>query len=344
MLAIVKEERKPAAVHVREVSDPRPGRGEVLIRVKSTAICGSDLHAYEYPKSYGFMKVPVILGHEYSGIVEAVGSEATLFKPGERVMGESNRYCGVCPNCRRGRTNICDHNLMTGLHIDGGMAEFIAVPQNIVHRIPEGLSFDEAAVAQPCSVSFHAVFNNSDIRPDNTVAVFGPGIVGLMAAQGARVMGASRVVVIGTGADARSRLPLAQKLGFKTINISEQNLPASFAELTGRERADVVLECSGAVKALPDVVNLTRKGGSITLVGIYGVEAEVHFAPLVRNEIHVKTSYTATWENYEQSLNLIASGLVQVGPLINTYPFVEGIQAFEDALAKKTLKPVLQFE
>ncbi|HHW44320.1 MAG TPA: alcohol dehydrogenase catalytic domain-containing protein [Desulfotomaculum sp.] len=342
MRAIVKEERKPGAVSIRLVPDPRPTGDEVLIRVQSAAICGSDLHAYEYPRSYEFMKVPVILGHEYSGFVEAVGPQVSLFKPGDRVMGESNRYCGICPNCRTGRTNICDNNLMTGLHIDGGMAEFITVPQKLVHHIPENLSFEEATLAQPCSVSFHAVFDNSEIRPNDVVAVLGPGIVGLMAAQGARVMGAGEVVVIGTGEDSQSRLPMAQKLGFKTINISEQDLLTGFAGITGRERADVVLECSGAVGALSDAVKLTRKGGSITLVGIYGSGAEINFASLVRNEIRVRTSYTATWENYEQSLSLISRGLVQVKPLINTYPFEDGVQAFLDGLARKVLKPVLK--
>ncbi|BAF58453.1 threonine dehydrogenase and related Zn-dependent dehydrogenases [Pelotomaculum thermopropionicum SI] len=342
MRAIVKEERRPGAVNLRSVPEPRPAGDEVLIRVQSAAVCGSDLHAYEYPKSYEFMKVPVILGHEYSGYVEAVGPQVTLFKPGDRVLGESNRYCGVCPNCRRGRTNICDSNLMTGLHVDGGMAEFIAVPQKLVHHIPENLSFDEATLAQPCSVSFHAVFDNSGIRPNDMVAVFGPGIVGLMAAQGARLLGAAEVVVIGTGEDAQNRLPVAQKLGFKTINIGEQDLLAGFAGITGKERADVVLECSGAVKALADAFRLVKKGGSITLVGIYGSGAEINFAPLVRGEIQIKTSYTATWENYEQSLSLISRGLVQVRPLIDTYPFEEGVQAFVDALNKKVLKPVLK--
>ncbi|OAT79330.1 zinc-binding dehydrogenase [Desulfotomaculum copahuensis] len=343
-MAIVKEERKKGAVKIRDVHTPEPGNGEVLIRVKSTAICGSDLHAYEYPNGYEFMKIPVILGHEYSGVVEDLGYGVTLFKPGDRVMGESNRYCGICPNCRSGRTNICDRNLMTGLHIDGGMAEYISVPQNLVHHLPISLSYSEAAVAQPCSVSLHAVFDNSSIRPGDAVAVFGPGVVGLMAAQGAQVLGAAEVVLIGTAADARSRLPVARSLGLKTIISEEQDLLEAFAGHTGRTRADVVLECSGAAEAIRDAVKLVRKGGSITLVGIYGSPANVFFSSLVRSEIYVRTSYTATWKNYEQSMQLIASGLVQVKPIINEYPFRDGMQAFADALAKKALKPVLNLD
>jgi len=342
LLAIVKEERKPGAVVMRDVPAARPLEGEILIRVHSAAICGSDLHAYEYPPAYEFMKIPVILGHEYAGTVEAAGPGATVFRRGERVMGESNRFCGRCANCRTGRTNICENNLMTGLHVDGGMAEFIAVPENLVHRVPDNLSFEEAAVAQPCAVSFHAVYDNSAVVPGAAVAVFGAGVVGLTVAQAARLCGAAAVVVSGTGADARTRLPLARRMGFPTVDIDEEDLVAGFVSRTGRRRADAVLECSGSAAGIRDALRLVRKGGTVTLVGIYGQDAAISFAAVVRDEIHIKTSYTATWKNYEQALDLIAGGRVEVRPLITVYPFREGLQAFRDGLARAALKPVLQ--
>jgi L-iditol 2-dehydrogenase len=339
--ALVKSERSFGAVKLTEVPKPEVKAGYVLIKVKATAICGSDLHAYEYPKGYEFMKVPVTLGHEYSGTVEAVGEGVALFKAGDRVMGESNQYCGHCDNCHAGRTNICSNNKMTGLHVDGGMAEYISVPETIVHRLPDNVSFEEAAVAQPCAVSFHGVFDNSRIKPADTVVVFGPGIVGLMAAQGATIMGAGHVVVVGTDVDEESRLPLAKKMGFAVVNVQRQDIKKELEALTGLPSADVVVECSGAAPALAKAFEIVRKGGSLTLLGIYSSPVEVFFTPLIRSEISVITSYTCTYKNYEQALQLIASGQVDLQPLIAAYRFEEGLTAFEDGLAKKVLKPVL---
>lgn len=341
MRAFVKTERSYGAVQILDVPKPALMPASILIRVKATAICGSDLHAYEYSPGSEFMKVPVTLGHEYSGIVEAVGEGVTQFAIGDRVMGESNQYCSHCANCHEGRTNICSNNKMTGLHIDGGMAEYIAVPEKIVHKIPDDVTFEEAAVAQPCAVSFHGVFDNSKIRPADVVVVFGPGIVGLMAAQGAKIMGARTVVVAGTDIDEEVRLPIARQLGFAAINVQRQDLKQELFNLTGCAAADVVIEGSGAAPAVSQAMQIVRKGGSLTLIGIYSKPVELFFTNLVRNEIHINTSYTCTWKNYEQALQLIASKQVNLKPLLAIYPFDEGLKAFEDGLAKKILKPVL---
>lgn len=341
MKALVKTARSYGMVELLDVPKPQVQPGGVLIKIKATAICGSDLHAYEYPPGYEFMNVPVTLGHEYSGIVEAVGPGVTQFTVGDRVMGESNQYCGHCPNCHQGRTNICLNNVMTGLHIDGGMAEYIAVPEKILHRIPDQVSFEEAAVAQPCAVSFHGVFDNSKIRPADIVVVFGPGIVGLMAAQGAKIMGARQVVVVGTDVDEATRLPIARQMGFSTINAQSHDLKQELLSITGLPAADVVVEASGAAPAVSQAVTIVRKGGAITLIGVYSKPVEIFFTPLLRNEVSITTSYTCTWQSYEQALQLIASGQVKLAPVLAIYPFAEGLKAFEDGLAKKVLKPVL---
>lgn len=341
MKAFVKTERKFGAVEFLDVPKPEPKGDQVLIKVCAAAICGSDLHAYEYPPGYEFMDIPVILGHEYGGIVESIGEAVTLFKPGQRVMGESNQYCSKCPNCHEGRTNICTSSKMTGLHINGAMAEYILVPEKIVHLIPDGVSFAEAALAQPCAVSFHAIFDRSEIRPGDVVAVFGPGIVGLMAAKGAQFVGASKVFVIGTDADEEVRLPIAREMGLIPINSQRQDVSAEIEKATGRKHVDVAVECSGAAAAMQSTMSLVRKGGSITVLGIYSKANEVFFTQFVRNEIRFNTAYTCVWKNYEQALQLVASGQLDLKPLIASYPFEQGIQAIEDGLAKKVIKPVL---
>jgi L-iditol 2-dehydrogenase len=341
MQAFVKRERTFGAVELMGIEEPQPGPGQVKIQIKATALCGSDLHAYEYPKGYEFMQVPVVLGHEYSGFVAAVGEGVTRFKVGDRVMGESNQYCGYCANCLQSRTNICENNRMTGLHVNGGIAEYICIPERIVHRLPDNVSFAEAAVAQPCAVSFHAVFDKSGIKPADLVVVFGPGIVGLMAAQGAKIMGARQIVVVGTEVDEQFRAPIARQLGFFVINGQRGDLKQELLKVAGTSAADVVLECSGAAPALQSALELVRKGGSITLVGIYSKPVDVFFTPLIRAEIDLHMSYTCTWKNYEQALQLISNGQVDLRPVMKTYPFVEGLQAFQDGISKKVLKPVM---
>ena len=341
MKAIVKTKRAYGEVHITDVEKPKIKPGHVLIKIRATAICGSDLHAYEYPPGYEFMNIPVTLGHEYSGVVEAVGDGVEQFYVGDRVMGESNQFCGYCPNCHRGLTQICSNNRMTGIHIDGGMAEYICVPEQIVHRIPDKVSFEEAAVAQPCAVSFHGVFDNSKVRPADIVVVFGPGIVGLMAAQAARIMGARHVVMVGTDVDEEIRLPLARELGFATINGQKGDLQEQLKVITGQDKADVVVEGSGAAPAISQAIELVRKGGGLTFVGIYSKPAEIFLTNLIRSEITVNTSYTCNWENYEQALLLIEGGQVNLKPLLKVYPFEQGLQAFQDGLDKKVLKPVL---
>ncbi len=341
MRAIAKTKREYGNVEFIDAPKPQAQRDQVLIKVKATAICGSDLHVYESPPGYEFMKVPNILGHEYSGVVEAVGEGVTQFAVGDRVMGESNQYCGQCLNCHQGFTQICMNNKMTGIHVDGGMAEFIAVPQNIVHKLPDKVSFQEAAVAQPMAVSFHGVFDNSKIKPADIVVVWGPGIVGLMAAQGAKIMGARHVVVVGTDVDEDVRMPIAKKMGFATINGQRQNLKQALYDLTGERAADVCVECAGAVPAVHQAIDLVRKGGALTFIGVYSKPAEIFITNLIRNEIRMDTSYTCNWLNYEQSLQLVASGQVNLRPVIKEYPFDKGIDAFKDALAKTVIKPVL---
>ena len=232
---------------------------------------------------------------------------------------------------------------MTGIHVDGGMAEFISVPEVIVHKIPDSVTFSEAAVAQPCSISFHAVFDNSDVIPADDVVVFGPGIVGLLAAKAAKMMGAKKIAVVGTEEDLSNRLSRAKEMGFFPIVIENNDLEKQIEYYFGSRHVDVVVECSGAIAAVRQGLNIIRKGGSITLVGIYSKSVEISLTNLIRNEIRIHTSYTGTWKNYEQALLSIESENLDLKPLIANYLFDDGIQAFHDQMNKKVLKAVLNF-
>jgi len=342
--AVMKVRKEYGAVEVVDIPGPEmPKEDEVLLRVHSAAVCGSDIHAYEYIPSYQtFMHVPVVLGHEACGVVEKVGGRVTEFVPGDRVMGESNIYCGKCRNCRLGMTNICDANLMRGLTTTGVMQEYVLFAEKNLHKVPEVLSFDEGAAAQACTVSVHGVLHRIAINAGNDVLVAGVGIIGLAAAQLARLRGAN-VIVVGTDEDEVARLPIARKMGFRTLNCRKEDVVAASGQRFGK-KADFVLECSGASSAVVSAADAVKKGGTILLLGLVGKEVSFPFAKITRAEVNIVTSYTSTWIDYEETLSLLASGALDIKPLLNIYSVEESGKAFEDAVKKIALKPVLRFQ
>lgn len=343
MKAAVKYERRKGAVKIFDLEEPRIGPSEVLVRIKSAAVCGSDLHAYEFLAGYQTpeeTKIPVTLGHEWSGVIAEVGANVSRFRPGDRIMGESVLYCGECRLCLQGRTNICERFLLTGRHIDGAMAEYFKVDSKYLHRIPDGLSFEEAATAQPLSVSLHAVVDNCVIAPGDIVLVFGPGVIGLGAAQAARMLGASTVIVVGLERDEKARLPLAKDLGFFPL-ASGSDLAQELMRLTGRAKADVVIECSGDSRNIARGLSLVARGGRMTIVGISADPASVFYTPIVRNEIQIHTTFNGTWNNYDQALRLMAEKKIDMKSLISQHELTEVVRVFDAALECEMVKPVL---
>ena len=343
MKAVMKHAREFGAVSVFDIDPPASPKGdEVLVKIHSAALCGSDIHAYEFIESYqSFMHVPVVLGHEGAGVVEAVGENVTAFKGGDRGMGESNIYCGTCRNCHLGMTNICDNNLMRGLTTPGVMREYVIWQEKTLHRVPDSLSFAEGAASQAVTVSSHGVLGRIDIKPGDRVLVSGVGIIGLGAAQLARACGA-KVVMSGTNVDEESRIPMARSMGFETFNCQKEDVVEGFIARAGR-KADFTIECSGAAPAYLSGLAATRKGGSMLLLGLPNKDVSFPFAGAIRNEINIVTSYTSSWDDYEKTLALLDAGMLNIKPLLSYYTLDKAVQAFEDAVSKVAVKPVLQF-
>lgn len=344
MKAVVKTRRCKGAVEVLDVDEPKIGSNEVLVQVKSASVCGSDLHAYEFFPGYQTpeeTKIPLILGHEWSGVIVDRGEEVEGFGAGDRVMGESILYCGECSLCLKGRRNICERFTLIGRHVDGAMAQYFKVDARYLHRMPSGLSFEEASSGQPLAVSLHAVVDNCAIRPGDLVVIFGPGVIGLGAAQIARLRGAEQVVIIGLERDGKVRLPKAAELGFLTVNGERSDIRKKLSELTGKTKADVVVECSGDHQAILDGLDVVARGGRMTIIGISAQPAPIFFTPVIRNEIQIHTTFNATWDNYEQALHLMARGLVNMKSLQSPGPLSEAVQVFDAALECESIKPVL---
>lgn len=341
MRALVKTKREYGALEIREVDLPRISPDEVLIQVKACGVCGSDLHAYEYTSSYEFLQIPITLGHEFCGLVAETGSQTEGFSVGDRVIAEAGFGCGTCPECRCGNYDRCPGLKAYGLHLQGGMAEYVKVKERVVHKLDEGISFLEGGAIEPAAVSVRAVFERSAIQPGDFVAVFGAGIIGLVVAQASRLKGADPVLLIGGEEDRDIRLSQAEKMGFHTL-IDSEDLIAEMDDTFQGRRPSNIFECSGSSKAIKRAMEWVCKGGTIILVGIYDSPLEVHFTPVVRNQVSIIPSYAYIWDTFQKAIDLVGAKHISLTPLIKSYPLEKGDQAFHDSFKKRVIKAVLQ--
>lgn len=338
MKALLKTAPRPRALEVRDVARPAPGPGEALLQVAGATLCGSDLHIADWdPIFHGFMKPPMVLGHEFAGVVLEAGAGVTGVRPGMSVVAESVIYCGSCSYCREGRTQLCAQRQLFGIHRPGGMAEMVCVPAHLLHPLPSGMPVSHAAIVEPTVVALHAVLGASP-NPGDVVLVTGPGPVGLLAAQCARAAGAD-VYVAGAPADREVRLALAQELG---MTVLDPDLPVveALRGAAGRQ-AHLVFECSGSSNAVSGALAAVATGGSITLIGLFPAPLEIDLSAAVRREVTLRTSYIGGWKDFERAIGLLADGTIRVERFFRTYPLDDALQAFDDARARRVLKPLL---
>lgn len=342
MKALVKTERGPGHVEIREVAKPSPGAGEVLIEVKACGICGTDVHVMHDEFPYW---PPVILGHEFAAQVVEAGLDTSLFQVGDRVVGEPHtRACGRCFLCRTGNIQICAMKRSPGWGIDGAFTRYLKMPERLLHRIPDGMSYDTAAVVEPTANTVHDVIERAKVEAGDFVVVVGPGPIGLLAAMTARAAGARHTVVIGAAQDQAMRLPKARELGFETLVAGNGGSPLdAVQEATGGLGADLVIECSGSAAGIGSAVDLVRKKGRICAIGLTGKpsipfpwdKAAFKVCDLIFN---LSTSYTS----WDRTINLIASGALPADKVIShRLPLAEWEYGFREIEAQRALKVLL---
>lgn len=336
MKAVVKARPEPG-VEVREVETPATGPGDVLIRVKAASICGSDLGIYDFTPAYSGMALPVVMGHEFSGVVEAIGEGVGDFAVGDRVLSRSVVSCGECRFCLEGMDNLCESSSLFGIHQDGGFAEYISVPQGLLYPIPGGMSFEEAALVEPLSNAVHFVNDLTPVEPGDLAVVLGIGPIGLFSAQLLRLAGAE-VLVTGISMDTE-RFKIAEKLGLEAVNVDDVDPVELVMERTSGRGADVAFVAVGAPSAVHQAVRLVRKRGHVTIVGIFPGDVAVPMTTVVRREITLAGAYDARAENFEASIELIESGRVEAAELAtHRFPLEEVEKAFEVAKSKAGCK------
>jgi L-iditol 2-dehydrogenase len=330
---------------IQDVPDPRPAAGEVLVVVKTCGICGSDIHGMD--GSSGRRIPPVIMGHEAAGVIAEVGPGVEGWSAGDRVTFDSTVYCGRCWFCRQGHINLCDNRRVLGVSCgeyrrDGAFAEYVVVPQHILYRLPEGLTFERAALVEGLSIAVHGV-NQTALRLNDTAVVVGSGLIGLLVIQALRAAGAGRILAVDI---EEGRLEMALKLGAdEALHAGQVDVAIEVAKRTEGRGADVAIEVAGFSSTVQTAVASVRKGGQVTLVGNLAPKIEFPLQAVVTREITINSSCASTGE-YPACLDLLTRGTVRVDPLISAVaPLAEGAKWFgslyrrEGNLFKVILQP-----
>ncbi len=337
MKAIVKTKPEPG-IEVLDVEKPKVGEGDILLKVAAASLCGSDIHYYEWLPGSQIIRVPVILGHEFSGEVVEIGSRVDRVRVGDRISAMPSMPCGQCSNCLQGRGDFCSNRLVAGLFSDGFFAEYGRLTAGAdIFKLPENVSYDAAALLEPFSVALNAV-DLSELKIGQKVAVLGPGPIGLFTLQILKAGGASLVMMAGTGVD-KIRLDLARRLGADiTIDVEKEDLPSKAMELTGRG-FDLVFEATGNPKSVSQGLDMIRPGGKVVLIGIHSGPAEFDPTPMVRGRKALVGAYAYDAQTWKRALSIISSGQVDPEAVItHRFPLSQAEKGFDLAIRKEAVK------
>jgi len=320
-------------LRLEDVPKPKISDNEVLIRVNASGICGTDIHIY---RGEWKTNTPIILGHEFSGVIADVGCKVKGLNIGDPVVAEPNIPCGSCYYCRMSERNyFCENLEATGVTVNGAFAEYVKIVASNVYRLPKGYNLDEAALIEPLACCVRGI-DQAKIKAGDTVAIIGAGPVGLILLQLALKSGAS--MVIQTDMED-SRLSLAKDLGADhTINVTKADPVESIKELTGGYGVDVAIEAVGKPEAITQAMRATRRGGRLVIFGVSPEDAVWKVRPfeLYDKELTIKTSYRSPY-TFQRAVKIAASGRVRLKPLISHIFKLDDIhRAFE--VAEKRLE------
>lgn len=339
MKAIMKTTEGKGNVVLKDTEEPAVGPGEVKVRVMAAGICGTDIKIFH---GDAWSNPPVILGHEYSGIVVEVGYSVSKVKVGDRVVSETAQViCGKCFYCNTGNYLMCPDRLSIGYGVNGAFAEFCIVREGIIHKLPDDVSFDSGALCEPAAVAVHAVLDSVRLLPTDIAVVMGPGPIGLLVAQIARCMGVT-VIICGTTEDQK-RLETARALGIHhCIDVQAEDVIKFVNALTEGRGADVVYDCTGAAPAIHSGMAVLKKKGKFVQVGLTKKNLEIEYSLLTSREISLIGTFGHNWSSWDTALRMISTGKIMTEPLItHHFPLIEWEKAFKLAENHEGVKILL---
>ncbi|MBM3842608.1 MAG: zinc-binding dehydrogenase [Verrucomicrobia bacterium] len=335
--AVVNFSSTPQSVELREFARPMPGPEDVILAVEAVGVCGSDLHQWTGQHSWP-VNYPVVLGHEFGGRIAELGAAVRGWSEGDRVVSETAAVIDpASPLSRAGRYNLDPRRKGFGYGVDGAMTRFVRVPARCLHRVPDGLPLEQAALTEPCCVAYNAVIENGRVQPGDRIVVLGPGPIGILCAAMARLAGAE-VALVGLERD-RVRLNVAKAYGCDVI-VGDA---AEWARRRDGLGADGVVDAAGVSAALRTALDLVRPAGWISKVGWGPQPLNFSLDPLVQKNVTLQGSFSHTWPMWERVLALLASGRLDVRPITGgVWPLQEWHTAFEKMHGGEIVKAVLQ--
>lgn len=335
--AVVNFAPEKGSVEVREIAVPIIGDDDVLLEVVNVGVCGSDLHQWTADHSWP-VNYPVVLGHEFGGLIAALGKNVSVWKEGDRVVSETAAIINPnSPMSKTGLYNLDPDRKGFGYGVNGAMTRYVRVPARCLHRVPTHLSFEEACLTEPCCVAYNSVAVNSSVKPGDRVIVIGPGTIGILCAAVARICGAE-VAVVGLESD-KLRLDIAKKYGCETI-IGDATEWAKDRDGLG---ADLIVDAAGASITLKMALQWVRPNGQITKVGWGPQPLGFSLDPLVQKNVTLKGSFSHNWPIWERVIALLASGSLNVKPIIGgVWAIDQWKEAFEKMHHGEVVKSVLK--
>jgi len=322
----------PRQIQYVDVPEPTCGRDEVLVQVKRVGVCGTDLEMYHGTMAYfkmGWTEYPITLGHEWSGIVVDRGKEVDELAVGDRVTGDVTIGCMRCENCLRGLYNLCLSKIEVGLcrGKDGAYADYLTMPARHTYRLPDGVSFEAGAFVEPAATVVKAI-RKAPFEPGAVCVIQGDGPIGLLGLQAADACGAGKLILSGT---MDNKLELGRQLGADiVVNVKDESLEDVVSEVTDGVGADFVMEASGSNDAFKQAVQITRMGGTISVVGLYEhLMPELDMGNIVVRDLNLITS-VASPNSFKQTLRLMEKGKINIAPLVShRFPLAEAPAAMD---------------
>jgi L-iditol 2-dehydrogenase len=343
MKAVVKTAPGEGHVALMDWPEPSPGPGEVKLRIGGAGICGTDVHILN---GRWRCDPPVVLGHEWCGTVVELGGGVRGFAEGDRVVASNPaRTCGQCFHCLAGNPFMCPERVSAGYMIDGAFAEYLCIDARRCHKLPDHVSFRAAALGEPLAVAVHAAIERVPVHNGDLVLVSGPGCIGLLTMQVAKIEGA-RVILAGLSKDA-ARLECGRALGADVVvDVERDDLVDHVMEISGGRGADTVFECAGSPASLASCWRAIRKEGTLAPLGVYGGPITTDFGNIMMKELRVIGSYGYVWTSWQRTVRLLGEGKIDAEALIShelpLERFEEGFRATQDGSAiKVVLNPEL---
>jgi L-iditol 2-dehydrogenase/threonine 3-dehydrogenase len=331
----------PGVIEHRDI--PEPGKlkdNEILLRIKRIGVCGSDIHVFhgKHPAT----PYPVVQGHEYSAIVEAIGKNVTKVKPGMRATARPQLVCGECGPCKRGQYNACQSLKVQGFQAPGVAQDLFIVPEDRIVAFPDSMTFEQGAMIEPAAVGAHSTNRVSGLKGKNVV-VAGAGTIGNLVAQFAKARGASKVMITDV---SDFRLNIAKECGIEgTLNVKTDSFEEGVKSFFGNEGFQIGFEAAGVQSSLDVLMQFVEKGGQVVILGVYSQNPVVNMFYLGEHELNVFGSMMYLHEDYEAAVEMISSGKIVTTPLLSrSFPFKSYIDAYKfiEEQGDKSMKVMIE--